>query len=87
MTGWTDLSGGFNCDVNTHNAAAVLPGDNWTTNFNPTGMAIRLMRISGSVEMGIFPQRTTCTAKSGSASPTPNIDEACNSLLDDTSGG
>jgi hypothetical protein len=86
-TVWTDLSGGFNCDVNTLNAAAVLPGDNWTTNFNPTGVAIRLTRISGSVEMGIFPQRATCTAKSGSASPTPNIDENCNALWDDTSGG
>ena len=83
-TTWTDLASTYNCDSTTTNAAANLPsGDNWTNNFNGTGVQVRILRISDSVSLGVFGTRATCTTTGDSASPTPNIDEDCDALWDD----
>ena len=84
-TTWTDLAGTYNCDSTTTNAAANLPsGDNWTNNFNGTGVQVRILRISDSTARGTFTQRTTCTTTSGSASSTPTIDEDCDARWNNT---
>lgn len=83
-TTWTDLSGTYNCDATTTNVSANLPStDNWTNNFNGTGVQIRLALTTNSAAQGVFPQRTTCTTTGGSGSPTPTIDENCNAIWDD----
>lgn len=84
-TTWTDISGTYNCDSNTTTAAAAFPTtNNWTNNFNVTGVSVRLLRSSDSTVMGTFAQRGVCSSTSGSSTSTPNIDEDCNGIWDNS---
>jgi hypothetical protein len=81
---WTNISGTFNCDANQSNVFVSLPGDNWTNNFNATGVNIRIQRISDSSALGTFSEKLLCYSTGSSSSPTPTYDENCNGVWDDS---
>jgi prepilin-type N-terminal cleavage/methylation domain-containing protein len=77
---WTDINANtYNCDTNIVSQAVTLPADGWYA-WNWNGTQIRLIRVSDSVEIGIFSQLLSCSVVSGSANSTPNVDEDCNGI-------
>lgn len=87
-TTWVDLSAEFDCSQNIDSAIFLLPNtNNWTNNFNATGVRIRLIKTSDSSPVAYFSQNLTCVSKSPSNSATPNIDENCNAQWDDFTPG
>lgn len=81
---WTNFSTGHNCD-STASFTAYFPTTNyWTNNFNGTGVQVRVVRASDSSPYGTFPQTAKCSNIGDSYSPTPDIDENCNGMWDDS---
>lgn len=77
---WLALAGTYNCDADAVNLSAQLPNDGWITSWS--NLQVRLTRTSDTALMGIFPQNLTCASRSGSVTPTLNIDEDCNGYWD-----
>lgn len=77
---WVGIAS-VNCATNTSGAAFTLSdvGSNWN------GRGVRLL-VNGTTAVS-FPQTLTCTARAGSGSPTPTIDENCNGVWDDSASG
>lgn len=82
---WTDFPGPslYDCDE-LGSFFPDLPGtNNWTNNFNATGVKVRLISTVDALSFIEFPQRATCVIQPNPASPTPVIDENCNSIWND----
>lgn len=81
---WTTLLV-TNCDTTATARAVNLPaGLNW---FGAawSSLQVRLLRLSDSVVLGTFATNLTCATRSSSSTPTPTIDENCDSTWDDHS--
>jgi len=81
---WADISSAadVNCDTDLSEGAFTLNADGWKAHWN--GTEVRLVRKSDLTAVGTFPQTLSCTTLSGSATPTPSIDEDCNGYWDNT---
>lgn len=82
---WVDLSAGFSCASDLSNANFSFPSDdNWTNNFNTVGVSLRLVYGNDNALVATVEQKLKCISTAGSNVPTPNIDENCNHIWDDT---
>jgi hypothetical protein len=72
-----------NCDATQTNRSVNLPaGTNW--NNGPwSSLQVRLYRNSDNTVIGNFPTNLTCMLRAASSTPTPTIDENCDSTWDD----
>ena len=79
---WTTMSL-VNCDATTSARIVNLPG---TVNWYGSAWSmvpVRLLRVSDSMVVGTFPTSLTCLGRPASTTPTPTIDENCDSTWDD----
>ncbi len=81
---WTDIASALNlnCDSTT-NTTITLNDDGWKSNWG--GTQIRLVRTGDGASVGTFPQTLSCTVTSGNTSSTPNYDENCNGVWNESS--
>ncbi len=81
---WIDVASALslNCDAST-NTTISLNGDGWKSSWG--GTPVRLVRNSDNSPVGTFAQNLNCTITSGNTSSTPNFDENCNGVWDDSS--
>lgn len=79
---WTTLLS-TNCDTGALARAVNLPaaanwyGGAWSS------VQVRLLRLSDAVVLGTFTTNLTCGPRGASTSPTPSLDENCDSTWDD----
>ncbi len=82
---WIDLTPDFSCASGLSNKPVSLPSaDHWNDSFDLVGVKIRLVKSNDQSLVGVFPQNVTCQIQTGSDKPTPDIDENCNTVWDDS---
>lgn len=88
-TTWTDFGNDFLCNSDFANIKFVLPGDDWTNNFNAAsgGVQVRIVKASTKAEVGAFSQKLNCTINAVAVAETPLVDENCNRKWDDFVNG
>lgn len=80
---WTDLPVVYDCNTDVATSEYLPSTDNWTNNFNSTGVKLRLVSTVSGDPYGEFPQRARCVIRPDPVSSTTSIDENCNALWND----
>ncbi len=71
------------CDTDAVARSVSLPaGANWFTSAW-SSVQVRVIRNSDQVVLGTFPTNLTCVNRAASSTPTPTVDENCDSTWDD----
>ncbi len=82
---WVDLTPDFSCASGLSNKPVFLPSaDRWNDSFDLNGVKIRLIKSNDQSLVAVFPQSVTCQIQAGSDSTTPDVDENCNTVWDDS---
>lgn len=77
---WVDAPvANVSCNTTTMMNIEFDKHENWTNNFDATGVKVRLAHAYTDASIAEFPQRATCVMQPDPATATPNVDENCNS--------